>query len=103
MRSKYITVVNNAELVVDEENLRELADYFKTRSTELERMIKQYINHLKKIRINSIQSGRAADGLDGYIEFANGMRNNIPPVGDKLYEVINDFISDVDEKDQYLF
>ena len=77
------------ELKIDDEYINGMASLFETRSQDLQEGVDSYLTILSTIREEAIQEGDTADALS--------------ELGKTAKDTCNNFLAEIDEKDQYLF
>ena len=86
------------ELKIDDDYINGMASLFETRSQDLQEGVDSYLTILAGIREEAIQEGDTADALD-----ASSLKGIISELGKTAKDTCNNFLAEIDEKDQYLF
>lgn len=92
-----------SDLIVDDESCSKAAHYLAVGGVRLDRAIKEYIGILEKVKSNGIIEGDTAAALENYILAASELKNLYAFVSDDAKRVIESFVRDIDEKDQFLY
>jgi len=90
-------------LVIDDEYVVGVGGHCKTRGRELEDILIEYIAILEEIRTEAILEGEIANALTDYIACVKLLRDRITAISNNIQTVTNNFVTDVDEADSYLF
>lgn len=91
------------ELKIDDDYINGMASLFETRSQDLQKGVDSYLTILAGIREEAIQEGDTAEALDAFIEYASSLKGIISELGKTAKDTCNNFLAEIDEKDQYLF
>lgn len=92
-----------ADLIVDDENLREIGNYFQEFSKTLESSLDDYTNILKEIKTEAVMSGTISEALDTFIMCAKMLDSSISGLGIEIKNSVDRYLEEIDEKDQYLY
>lgn len=92
-----------ADLIVDDENLREIGNYFQEISKTLETYLDDYTNILNEIKTEAVMSGAISEALDTFIIHAKNLDSSISELDIEIKNSIDKFLEEIDEKDQYLY
>ena len=90
------------ELKIDDDYINGMASLFETRSQDLQEGVDSHLTILAGIR-EANQEGDTADALDAFIEYASSLKGIISELGKTAKDTCNNFLAEIDEKDQYLF
>ena len=66
-------------------------------------MVKDYIAAVEKVRSNAIKEGEVAEALDVYITYVKKLYEQIEEISVIAQNQVNDFLTQVDNADEYLF
>lgn len=91
------------ELVIDDEYCENMGSYFYAQGTMLDTMVKNYITALEKVRSDAIKEGEVAKALDVYITYVKKLDEQIKEISVIAKKEVEDFLSQVDNADEYLF
>lgn len=91
------------ELIVDDEYCSKMANYFQKQGEKMDKTISDYISVLISVRDNAICSGETHDALCTYIEYAQKLKGQIKMISKSAKTISEEFVSNVDEEDQFLF
>lgn len=92
-----------ADLIVDDENLEEIGNYFKEFSSKLQLYLDEYTNILGEIKAEAIISGDISNTLDAFIMCAKALNSSISDLGIEIKNSVDRYLEEIDEKDQYLY
>lgn len=90
-------------LQIDDDYVKNMGKYFVEEGKEIETYLAEYIRILQRINANAIIRGEASEALRKYIEYAEKMTGQINSISETVRKQCEEFISDVDKADQYLF
>lgn len=94
----------STDLVIVDEYLQEMKNYFKEKGELLDNMIVSYAALMSEVTVEAIVSGATKESLELFKSYADKLIDKIP---DMVTEVTNgridNFVRSIDEKDQYLF
>ena len=91
------------DLIIDDDYCREMGEYFISQGEDLEQIIAEYIVILDDLKEAGLRSGEVAEALEAYILYVKKIKGNVNSISKALQRQINNFLSQVDEADQYLF
>ena len=91
------------ELIIDDDYCNELGNLIKARGAHVEYTLTEYIKIMEDIKNSGIISGDVADALQLYIEYTSRLKNNVGKIADSISEETTEFLTKIDEADQYLF
>lgn len=91
------------ELIVDEEYCEKLAQYFNSRGSHLELVIRQYINILERIEEKAIISGDVYNALLLYIDSCKKIQNNIGNISNAARRQTKQFVKEMADNDKLTF
>lgn len=88
-----------SDLIVDEDSLRDAANYLKQQGENLNTGMKLYIDILTRVNEEGIISGKTADALKNYIQTASKLNGLFATVSERASNEIDAFLKDINEKD----
>lgn len=91
------------QCIIDDEYCKSMGSYFKKQGEALDKMISDYIDVLETVKNTAIKDGDVAKALDSFIEYAKQMKGKIGVISNSAQVQVTNFLSKVDEADQYLF
>lgn len=92
------------ELVIVDEYLEALKNYFDEKGMLLDQMVWSYVALLSEVTTEAIIGGETRAALDTFRAYATQLMDKIPDmVSAPAKAQIDSFISQIDQKDQYLF
>lgn len=92
-----------ADLIIDDEYVNNLGSHYNECSKTLQSAVDGYIATLEKINNDAVTSGEFQNALNGFLQYANVLRDVVSTLGVKIESSCDSFIAAVDEKDQYLY
>lgn len=63
----------------------------------------RYIQILNTLPMTAIQDGEMSEALMVYIVFAKKLQGNLDEIGNSVGKLLENYLADIDEADQYLF
>jgi hypothetical protein len=91
------------QLIIDEDYWRDMASFFERQGKNYESMIQEYVQTLKTIRDSAIIDGAVSAALSEFITYAEKLENQIGSLSTRAKSAVNQFLADIDAKDQYQF
>lgn len=91
------------QLIIDEDYWRDMASFFEKQGKNYESMIQEYVQTLKTIRDSAIIDGAVSAALSEFITYAEKLENQIGSLSTRAKSAVNQFLADIDAKDQYQF
>ncbi|WBY63707.1 hypothetical protein [Thermocaproicibacter melissae] len=91
------------QLIIDEDYWRDMASFFEKQGKNYESMIQEYVQTLKAIRDSAIIDGAVSAALSEFITYAEKLENQIGSLSTRAKSAVNQFLADIDAKDQYQF
>lgn len=91
------------QCIIDDAYCTAMGSYFKRQGDRLDQMVDDYIDVLKNIKDTGITNGDIHTVLEGYITYAEKMKDKIGVISKNAQSHVNKFLTRVDEADQYLF
>ena len=92
-----------ADLIVDDQYIKDLGNYYKCYAETIQNAIDEYLNIMNSAKTDAVKFGATADALDSFLEYAKELHDIVSYFGLQVESVCNRFIEEVDEKDQYLY
>ncbi|MEE1057341.1 MAG: hypothetical protein UH239_08860 [Acutalibacteraceae bacterium] len=93
----------NTELKFDDDFVRTQAGKLAERASDLQQGIDTYINILNKISSDAIMEGTTAEALNSFIEYVENLKDIVKIMGDEAKGMCLAFLSEVDDKDSFLY
>ena len=92
------------QLQIDDDYCKAMSKYYMREGMVIEIYILKYIKILQRIREKAIMKGEVADALDTYISHAEKLKGSIYNISKQNARAqVTQFLSAIDEADQYLF
>lgn len=93
----------NNQCIIDDAYCIAMGNYFKQQGDRLDQMVADYVAALKTVRDTAILKGDVRTVLDGYISYAEKMKEKLGEISETGKAHVSKFLARVDEADQYLF
>ncbi len=90
-------------MIVDEEYIKAEAENIKTIFLKMDSIVDRYIQILNTLPMTAIQDGEMSEALMVYIVFAKKLQGNLDEIGNSVGKLLENYLADIDEADQYLF
>lgn len=91
------------ELKIEDTYITAMAEYLKNRGDSLQGGIDSYLTILSSIRDEALTEGETAEALSVFITYGEALKTIISGLGENAKITCNNFLIEVDEKDQFLF
>ena len=91
------------DLIIDDDYCKSMGNYFVQQGNQLDLIILQYITILNEIRTSALVSGDVADALSAYITYAENLSRKFSEISTIANNEINNFLTNIDRADKYLF
>lgn len=91
------------ELIIDDEFCNQMGCFFQKKGKEIDRYISQYIDILEKVKSNALLEGDTSKALRAYISYVKKLNKQIGQVSNSANTYVSNFLTRVDQTDQYLF
>lgn len=91
------------DLIVDEEYLKQLSKEIELACSEINSTYSEYISIMMNIRDYAIIEGETHNAIDVFVEKLDTMNGQIHTVGKVINMLVEEFLSDIDSKDKYLY
>lgn len=91
------------QLIIDDDYCRAMGDYFTKQGEHMDKVIAEYVSILQDIKKNAITSGDVSDALGTYISYAQKLNKQVGNISTVAKSHIENFLTRVDDADQYLF
>lgn len=95
--------MNNTRMIVEDEYLNELAEYFEKQGKQLQRMADAYIAVMEQITSGGIMQGETAMVLRRFLESAKKLNHVISSVSVEVRDSVMNYLEEIDTEDQYLY
>ena len=91
------------ELIIDDDYVKSMGRFYSTMGSNIDQMIDDYISKLQEIKASAIMEGDIAEALNTYITSAQALKEKAGNMGSEMRDLVNNFIADIDDADQFLF
>lgn len=91
------------DLIIDDDFIKAVSKYYEKQGKHLDVLTSKYVRILKQVRRNGITGGEVAEALSEYIEYAEKLNGQFGDAAEILQTHIGNFLTKIDEADQYLF
>lgn len=90
-------------LKIDDQYVEEMGYFIEKCANDLEDGMESYLQIMNKIKDEALMKGETAEALVAFNEYAEFLRGKIAALGETSKRVCDNFLTEVDEKDQFLF
>lgn len=91
------------KVVVDDNYINEMAEYFDRQGKQLQGMIDSYIDAIRKVTENGIVQGDTADRLKSYLAYAEKLKQVVLEVSTEARDLASSYLEEICEQDQYQY
>lgn len=91
------------ELVIDDNYINEVAEYFETQGKQLQRMVDSYIAALKRVTEEGVVEGETSDALKSFLEYAEKLNQVVSATSVEVRDTVMNYLEEIDTQDQYLY
>lgn len=91
------------EIKIDDDYVTEMGKYIQTQFDDLDEAYQLYIDIMIGIKSQGIMKGKTADAIEAFIEYAKVIEGKVCELGENAKKLCDNYITDVDLIDQYLF
>lgn len=93
----------NTELVINDNYINEMAEYFETQGKQLQRMVDSYIAALKRVTEEGVVEGETSDALKSFLEYAEKLNQVVSATSVEVRDTVINYLEEIDTQDQYLY
>ena len=91
------------ELKIDDDYVKEMGKYISTSLNDLDVAYQEYISIMTSIKAEALMKGDTAEALEKFIGYAEFLKEKVSELGQTANKLADDYITDIDEIDSYLF
>lgn len=91
------------DIVVHDDACGEAGAEFKDISDKFTSYLNTYSSILERILSDEIPSGKVHNNLEKFLESVNGLKDQLGDIADTAQKCSNDFVTDMDKADGYLY
>jgi hypothetical protein len=91
------------KIIVDDDYIEEMAQYYNDTGILLQNMIDAYISKMNSILDNAIKSGEVHEAIRSFVTCAEQMKGCINETAKLAKCAADEFLVQIDEKDNFLF
>lgn len=91
------------ELIIDDNYINEMAEYFEKQGKQLQSMVNAYIAAMKRITEEGIAEGETSDALKTFLEYAQRLNQVISATSVEVRDSVMNYLEEIDTQDQYLY
>ena len=93
----------DTELIIDEDYINEMAEYFETQGKQLQNMVDSYIAIMKRVVEEGIVKGETSDALMTFLAYAEKLNRVIASTSKEIRDSVMNYLEEMDVQDQYLY
>lgn len=95
--------MNEYDLVVHDDNCRELAQEYVTQAERYEEILEQYTDIIQNILETGIKEGNVHDNLQVYLNVVMTLKQQVTQIAGEGKKHTEDFLRDMDTADSYIY
>lgn len=95
--------MQDTELVIDEEYINEMAEYFEKQGKQLQNIAASYIGAMKRVVGEGIIEGKTSETLKTFLEYAEKLNQVIISTAMQIRDSAMNYLEEIDTQDQYLY
>lgn len=96
--------MSSSDLVIDDEYISSLGSFYTSMGDNIiDEMINSYIEKMQEIKDKAIMEGDIAESLQAFLEYAQSLKDIAGEIGTELKDLMECFITDIDQADEFLF
>lgn len=95
--------MQDTELIIDEEYINQMAEYFEKQGKQLQNMINSYNAVMKKVVEAGIMEGKTSETLKAFSEYAEKLNQVIISTAMQIRDSTMNYLEEIDTQDQYLY
>lgn len=95
--------MQDTELIIDEEYINGMAEYFEKQGKQLQQMMDYYIATIKKVVEEGVAMGETSETLITFLEYAQKLNQVIGSTAIQVRNSTMNYLEEIDTQDQYLY
>lgn len=95
--------MQDTELVIDEEYINGMAEYFEKQGKQLQNIANCYIAEMRKVVEGGIVRGETAESLRVFLQYAEKLNQVIISTAMQVRDSTVNYLEEIDTQDQYQF
>lgn len=95
--------MQDTELIIDEEYINGMAEYFEKQGKQLQQMTDYYIETMEKVVEEGVAMGETSDTLIIFLEYAQKLNQVIGSTAIQVRNSTMNYLEEIDTQDQYLY
>lgn len=93
--------MQDTELVIDEEYINGMAEYFEKQGKQLQKMSNDYIRIMRKVVEDGIIKGETAESLSAFLQYAEKLNRVVASTALHIRDSAVNYLGEIDTRDQY--
>lgn len=93
--------MQDTELVIDEEYINGMAEYFEKQGKQLQKMSNDYIRIMRKVVEGGIIKGETAESLRAFLQYAEKLNRVVASTALQIRDSTVNYLGEIDTRDQY--
>lgn len=93
--------MQDTELVIDEEYINGMAEYFEKQGKQLQKMSNDYIRIMRKVVEDGIIKGETAESLSAFLQYAEKLNRVVASTALQIRDSTVNYLGEIDTRDQY--
>lgn len=95
--------MQDTELIIDEEYINEMAEYFEKQGKQLQKMADSYINTMTRVVKEGVVMGKTSESLKTFLQYAQKLNQVILSTALQVRNSTMNYLEEIDTQDQYLY
>lgn len=95
--------MQDTELIIDEEYINGMAEYFEKQGKQLQQMADSYINTMTRVVKEGVVMGETSESLNTFLEYAQKLNQVIGSTAIQVRISTMNYLEEIDTQDQYLY
>lgn len=91
------------QLVVDDDYVKDAATYIQGQGERFEAFLEEYISILEDAVANGIKAGGTSQAFQAYVDTAKKLQKEVGAITEAASATCNQYITDIDEADEFLY
>lgn len=95
--------MQETELIMNEDYIFEMAEYFEKQGKQLQNIVDAYIVAIKRVTEEGIVKGETSETLKIFLEYAEKLNQVIELTAKEVRDSVVNYQEEIDAQDQYLY
>lgn len=95
--------MSKGSFILDEEYIKSVSTAIRTECDAMEQLLESYIGIMRGITETAITRGITSESIKVFVEAAEILNNKYADLGSCVYVVLQKYLDNVDDADQYIY